>query len=284
VKTENGTEQQPGVVYGPESREIEAVSIESLGGNYDLEVMDSGFGPYSLEWLARATEGKLLAMRPSYNAGGFFGLPGSEWPTSRARQFDAATMKKYAPDYGSAADYQALLAANNAAKALVEAGKLPRAEVRTQLNLTFAKRNEAQYARDLTKAQQAVAKLEPDINRIYDTLVSGEGDRAKLTAPRWQAGYDVAIGRACAAKARLEGYNAMLALLKQGKNFERPESKLWRLELAETSDQAGSAINKLVERSHNYLKRVVADHPGTPWAAIAERELQEQVGWKWVEE
>jgi hypothetical protein len=282
MKTE-ARDGQPGMVFGPESREIEAVSIESLGGNYDLDVMDSGFGPFSLERLARETDGKFLAMRPSWREGAFFGVPGSEWPTSRARQFDPAVMKKYAPDYVSAAEYDALLKGNSACASLVAAGKLPRAEVRTQLNLTFTKRSEAQFKKDLDKAQQAAAKLEPDIEKIYDTLAGGEGDRAKLTSPRWQAAYDVALGRACAAKARIEGYNAMLAVLKNGKNFTRPESRLWRLELSDTTE-AGGSIAKLVERSHTYLKRVKTEHLGTPWALIAERELQEQVGWKWVEE
>lgn len=284
LKAEARSDGQPGVVIGPESRESEAISIESMGGNYDLEVLDSGFGPFSLEWLARATEGKLLASRPAYHESGFFGLPGTEWPTSRARQFDAEVMKKYAPDYISADAYTAMLQSNQAMRALVDAGKLPRAEVRTQLNLTFAKRNEAQFAKDLSKAQQGAARLEPDINRLFDTLAAGESDRVKLTSPRWQASFDTAMGRACAAKARIEGYNAMLALLKQGKKFANPDSRAWRLEPAENSAEAGSAINKLVERSQMYLKRVAAEHPGTPWALIAERELQEQVGWKWVEE
>lgn len=284
LKLEPRSDGQPGVVIGPESRQVEAISMESLGGNYDLEVMDSGFGPFSLEWLARATEGKLLANRPAYHASGFFGMPGSEWPTSRARQFDPTTMKTYAPDYMTAAEYDALLTANTAAQALVNAGKLPRAEVRTQLNLTFAKKNEAQFAKDLSKSQQGAAKLEPAIEQLYETLLAGEGDRAKLTSPRWQAGYDVAMGRACAAKARIEGYNAMLALLKQGKTFERAESTSWRLEPADTSAQAGSAITKLVDRARMYLKRVSTEHPGTPWALIADRELQEQFGWQWVEE
>ena len=30
-----------------------------------------------------------------------------------------------------------------------------------------------------------------------------------------------------------------------------------------------------------YLSRVVKDHPGTPWAMLAERELKEPVGWTW---
>lgn len=32
-----------------------------------------------------------------------------------------------------------------------------------------------------------------------------------------------------------------------------------------------------------YLQRVVDDHPGTPWAMLAERELAVPLGWKWRE-
>jgi hypothetical protein len=31
------------------------------------------------------------------------------------------------------------------------------------------------------------------------------------------------------------------------------------------------------------LQRVVTEHPGTPWAAIAERELRYPAGWKLIE-
>jgi hypothetical protein len=31
------------------------------------------------------------------------------------------------------------------------------------------------------------------------------------------------------------------------------------------------------------LRRVVEDHPATPWALLAERELKDPLGFKWVE-
>ena len=47
-------------------------------------------------------------------------------------------------------------------------------------------------------------------------LQQGEADREKETVMRWQAGYDLAMGRTLAAKVRTEGYNAMLAAAKRG--------------------------------------------------------------------
>ena len=81
-----------------------------------------------------------------------------------------------------------------------------------------------------------------------------------------------------AAKARLDGYNAMLAMLKQGKNFANPDSKRWVLEPADEI-AVGSALDKMAKNSRVVLKRVVEEHPGTPWAAIAQRELRFPAGW-----
>jgi hypothetical protein len=33
-----------------------------------------------------------------------------------------------------------------------------------------------------------------------------------------------------------------------------------------------------------YLTRVVNDHPDTPWAMLAERELKDPLSWTWTEE
>jgi hypothetical protein len=32
-----------------------------------------------------------------------------------------------------------------------------------------------------------------------------------------------------------------------------------------------------------YLNRVIKEHPGTPWAYLAHRELTTPLGWKWTE-
>ena len=80
--------------------------------------------------------------------------------------------------------------------------------------------NEAQLAESLTQAQRRPALLEPKLFELVETLRRGERDRAELDSPRWQAGFDLAMGRALAAKVRNEGYNAMLAQAKNGLEFQ----------------------------------------------------------------
>ena len=267
---------------GPESRYKEHVELGFWGGMNDFRMMDSGFGPFALEKLCRGTSGRYIAVRPPTSGYSFAGATVSEWPSSGVWQPDPDVMQKYAPEYTNEADYQKLLQSNPACMALHEAAKVAAVEFAQLPQVTFVKNDEAQLANDVARAQQLAAKLEPGVNRLYDAIERGESGRAKLTAPRWQAAYDVAMGRAAAAKSRVDGYNAMLAELKRGKNFENATSNTWELTTAETTD-ATSALKKLGEKAKTYLERVVTEHPGTPWAKLAERELQTPFGWKWTE-
>ena len=45
-----------------------------------------------------------------------------------------------------------------------------------------------------------------------------------------------------------------------------------------------SAVDKMAEQARERLKKVIEQHPGTPWAKSAERELQAPVGWKFTDE
>jgi hypothetical protein len=197
---------------------------------------------------------------------------------------DPAILNKYAPDYVSIAAYDQLLAENKCRDRLIKVAQMEPAEAMIGAKVSFAKgNNEARFTQALTQAQRDPARLEPAVNRIYDALAEAEGDRAKLTGLRWQAAYDTAYGRICAAKARIDGYNAMIALLKRGKTFTNPESKGWVLQPADKID-TGSAIQKLADKAKLYLERVQTEHAGTPWARMAADELQTPLGWTWVEQ
>jgi hypothetical protein len=74
----------------------------------------------------------------------------------------------------------------------------------------------------------------------------------------------------------------MLAQVKQGKAFTKPTSNTW--ELVPSENFAGdSQLNTMAKKSREYLTRVVEQHPGTPWADIASRELMSECGWDWQE-
>ncbi|MBC8353387.1 MAG: VWA domain-containing protein [Planctomycetes bacterium] len=267
---------------GPESRHGEHIELGFWGGMNDFRMMDSGFGPFALEQLCRRTSGRYIAVRPPTSGYSFAGATLNEWPSGGVWQPDPNIMQKYAPEYVSEADYQKLLQGNAACMALHNAAKVSAVEFAELPQVTFVKRDEAQLTNELARAQQLAAKLEPGVNRIYEAIERGEKDRGKLTSPRWQAAFDVAMGRAAAAKSRVDGYNVMLAELKRGKNFENATSSTWDLATAEKTE-ATSALKKLGEKAKMYLERVTTDHPGTPWAKLAERELQTPFGWQWTE-
>ena len=283
-KEKKATDIDPKIMHeGPESIEPEVIDLAFSGSDISIDLIDSGFGPFALEKLCRVSGGRFLALRPSGAEVGFTGIE-TRWPDPSATRFSPQKMQAYAPDYGTQADYQALLDSNRAARALVDAARLPRIQTLGAVNVRFDKGNEAQMKRRLDESQEAAAKIEPAITRLAELILSGESDRDKLPSARWKAGYDLALGRALAAKARVDGYNSMLAVLKRGKNFENPTSKAWRLDGGEDAIEAGSSIQSMVKKANTLLSRVIAEHPDTPWAELAKRELETPLGLKWAEE
>lgn len=269
---------------GPETPRSEHINLAFWNPSYgaeDTEFVDSGFGPYWLTRLAMESGGRYYACR-----GGFGGSSGAAFNPAAGmlHYFDPEVMKDYAPEYVSLERYAELLAENKSRDALVRAAELPRVEAMKFVRLDFPKfANEAEKATVLAEAQKAAAVVEPKVEEIYQVLKRGEADRPKLTGRRWQAAYDLAMGRALAAKVRTEGYNVMLAQLKAGTLvFSNPENDIFLLR-PDDSIGAGSSYERLLKQSKMYLERVVAEHPGTPWAFLAERELQVPMGWKWVE-
>jgi hypothetical protein len=150
------------------------------------------------------------------------------------------------------------------------------------VRLRFPRVDDGQFSRDLSDAQREAARLEPKIEALTAILRQGERDRAKVTTPRWQAGFDLAIGRALAVKVRTEGYNAMLAIAKQGLKFKDEKNDTWELRPIEAVT-VSSSLQKDAEDARKYLTRVVSEHNGTPWAMDAEKELKQPLGWEWSE-
>jgi hypothetical protein len=274
------TPQWVSVRQGPESFLPELVKIGSEGSE---EPMDSGFGPYSLTRLCYETGGIFFAVHPNRDAQHTISRRDTAVLSAQLSHFfDPEIMRTYRPDYVSIREYQKLLAENKARAALVQAAQMSWVTPMERPQLVFPKVSEADFASHLSKAQQAAAVLEPKINQLYETLRQGEKDRSRLTKPRWQAGYDLSMGRVLALKVRTESYNAMLAKAKQGMRFQDSKSDTWQLTPA-GEISVGSALEKQAEQAKTYLERVLGEHPQTPWALLAEKELKEPLGWSWKE-
>ena len=91
------------------------------------------------------------------------------------------------------------------------------------------------------------------------------------------------MGRVLAMRVRSYGYNMMLAEMKASpKKFEKKESNLWTLRPSKDIT-SGPATKKMANKAQEYLKRVIDEHAGTPWAILAEREYGTPLGWEWKE-
>ncbi len=274
-----------GVVdQGPESLMPERLKLTFGVAPEDEEPIDSGFGPYGLTRLCYETGGIYFAVHPNRRLDRGVGRRETEVYAAHLRRFfDPEVMRFYRPDYVSMEEYQRRLQANKARAALVTAAQMSWVEVPPMPKRRFIKQDDAQFVSELTEAQKVAALLEPKLQQLHEVLKAGETDREQEAAPRWQAGYDLAMGRVLAGRARTESYNAMLAKAKRGMAFRDPKNNTWELEPSDDLSELGSQLERLAQQARFYLERVVREHPGTPWAYVAQQELATPMGWKWKE-
>lgn len=271
------------VSQGPESLFPERVKLRFVGGD-NPDPIDSGFGPFALTRLCYETGGIYFAVHPNRNVNRTVGRrETAEFSAHLKHFFDPDLMRKYRPDYVPSGEYLRRMKSNKSRVALLNAAKLSWFKQLEEPKLRFVKRSEAALATELMEAQKGAAKLGPQLTALYQTLALGEDDRASETSLRWQAGYDLAMGRVMAAKVRADGYNEMLAATKRGMKFKNPKNNTWQLE--RTSDiTASSGLAKAGKTAEGYLQLVIDEHEGTPWALLAAKELTTPLGWKWTEQ
>lgn len=147
----------------------------------------------------------------------------------------------------------------------------------------FVKRSDAALTQSITRAKNNVSKLGPLLADIYRTLKIGEADREKETMPRWQAGYDLAMGQVLASIVRAQIYDALLDEVRLGKSFEEPRNNTWRLVPTNDITLEGQQSTFATQAKH-YLQRVIDEHPDTPWAVLARYELDRPFGWQLTED
>jgi hypothetical protein len=174
------------------------------------------------------------------------------------------------------------VASNAAKQSLVTAAAATNLKPMVSPETVFPKKSEGELANLLSLAQRSAAVLQPRIDAIYRQLLRGIPDRESIEEERWKAGFDLAMGRILAIKVRTDAYNLMLARAKSGMQFQRPKSDTWVLRPNDVVN-VGSRTEKFADQAREYLRRVIEDHPGTPWAFLAKRELGQPLGYAWDE-
>jgi len=270
------------VRQGPETLFPEVVRIRS--GTEADEPLDSGFGPFSLSKLCAETGGMYFCVHANRETRGRVGDRDVADMSSRLRYFfDPEVMRPYRPDYLPTSRIERILAGNRAMRALVEAATASEIAPMESPVYEFPRQDDGTFVNLLSNAQKKAAVLQPRIDALLATLASGLPDRDRLTEKRWQAGFDLAMGRVLALKVRTDSYNIILAQAKSGMTFVNPQNDTWRLVSDREIAKVGSQTEKLANQARTYLSRVVDDHPGTPWAYLAAAELRIPLGYRWEE-
>ncbi|MCH7989865.1 MAG: VWA domain-containing protein [Planctomycetes bacterium] len=264
----DGFQRDLPVDQGPETVAPERLQLPFWSGpSVELERMSASFGPYALTRLCAETGGMYFVAAQSR-----FGP-----------QFEPAVMRNYPPDYRPMRDYHKQLVTNQAKGALVRASKLTWDEGFPRPRLSFRADTDNALRQEITAAQRPLAKLDYRLRELEAVISRGVKDRVKLKSPRWRAGFDLAIGRLYAWRVRAYGYNTILAEMKSSPaTFKTKGNNQWRLVPSEKIS-GPPAVRKIAKNATMYLSRVIEEHPDTPWAILAQKELDQPLGWQWNE-
>lgn len=272
------TDEPTGYVYwipirrGPETPLVELLQTDALWPRRDA--YPSGFGPYEQVRLCRETGGV------------FYLLPSLETNllSGEKRLYEIEAMRPYLPDLSSREEYQAtrggspLRAAVAELIAILDPSQNQAIRFEEQLPIEPDKflevvRNEQKkgegYLRFLREAEQRLKEF----GRY----------RREEPSPRWQANFDLLMAQVVAYQVRVYEYAAyMEQFVQQPKIIKDPKTNRWRVALVSRT-VTGDETAEYRRRATEMFKDIIADHPGTPYAARAQWELDRGYGIELVE-
>jgi hypothetical protein len=253
----------PTIRRGPETADVEMLQWDGLRERWDEQ--PSGFGPYELARLAKDTGGI------------YFLLPSEESMRLRQREkaYSITTLKEYIPAYESRGQYNE---------------KRNRSELRrTMFEIINVTRNFS-FRRGYSiipevMAQQAVEEY-PKVTQRLNILIELEQRLRKLKTARdrepekrWRAHYDLMLAQIVAYQIQAYEYRAtikdMVANPPKPSRMPVPGELVveWHLDHAKEPKAPKNETEKPRAEATKLLKQVIADHPKTPWADLAQDEL-----------
>jgi len=252
---------------GPESVMLEQIRLPFWYGGPQYDVVDAGFGPYGLSRLASATGGIYFVTRFD----------------TRRMGFDLARIKEYKPDWIPRAEYEKQIKRSPLRQAVLNAAIVTQQNLPGMPSLDFPPVDAPEFKEVMARNQGIAERTAYTVDEALGPINAVAKLRDRESSRRWQAHFDLIRGRLLAMKVRCYEYNWACARMKKDPlKFSNSRSNAWRLVPDKTIRYSDNAVAAGRE-AEMLLRRVVDQHPTTPWALLAQRELENPLGFKWVE-
>jgi hypothetical protein len=255
------------VRQGPESILLEQIRLPFWYDGDQYNVLESGFGPYALSRLASATGGIYFVTRFD----------------TRRMGFDPARMREYRPDWVPREQYEKQIAHSPLRQAVLNAALITQQRLPGMPGLYFPPADAPEFKDAMANNQAVAERTAYTVDEALGPINAVAKLRDREPSRRWQAHYDLIRGRLLAMKVRCYEYNWACARMKKDMpKFTNTRSNAWRLvpdKAIQYSEKAAAAAKE----AEALLRRVVDEHPATPWALLARREIKDPLGFKWVE-
>ena len=280
----------PRIRRGPESAFAECLQYDGFHDR-SWEAMSSGFGPYAQIRLAKESGGIFFLLSRDERE-----LVG--WGARQQRKFDDVAMKEYEPLLVNRREYVRVRDASNFRKAVWDVVSTLNPESDPNLNLRrdgypMNKKAFVEFARSQFERTLRVMHL---LKQSVDRLEGVKDQRDRERDRRWRAAFDLVYAQCLAYRVRL--FQLLLAIDGHVANDAKPadpKSNHWQVahvqELLEPSEKQIKAakvdlaeLEAQREKAHNAYQFVIDEHPHTPWALRARRELNGGFGVRFVDD
>jgi hypothetical protein len=257
----------PAIHRGPETAFIETLQWDGLHERWDEQ--PSGFAPYELARLARDSGGI------------YFLLPSEENMRVRQREkaYSITTLKEYLPDYESRLTYVKRRYESEFRRTLFQIIT----ETRTFALPTHFSVDPAAMIQEANAAGVVATNQLNVLLAIQKRLEQLERHRNRETDKRWQAHYDLILAQIVAYQVKTYEYRACLAemLAKPPVPSKMPTPALavqWVMNHSPSRKAPREQTAKKYAEAERLLKQVVDRHPRTPWADLAQDNLNRGLG------
>jgi hypothetical protein len=259
----------PTIRRGPETADVELMQWDGLHDRWDEQ--PSGLPPYEL---ARITK----------DSGGiYFLLPSEENMRVRQREkaYRIADLKEYAPDYKSRIAYVSERQKSEFRRTLYDVILATKWRTSNDGSFYYPRHFKINPAEMVPAAQQAIGLSTERLNlllAIQAKLEKIQKLRDREPEKRWQAHYDLMLAQVVAYQVKSYEYRACMEdmIKNPPKPKKMPTSDLvveWVIDHSGERIAPKERTDKKIAEATKLLKEVIDRHPRTPWADLAQDEL-----------